>query len=153
MMVPTWNPSNRRTDMTSARVCAAAALLLIPALAACGEDGASQPAPGPSNSQVSSTGSAVIDLADGQQEFALQNCTATADGSVQAAGSNSIYAVTISIQSGSGEVLLANQSDLQDTVEALIDSVQVDDDGAFQLEGTYQNPQGEQDVSISGACG
>jgi hypothetical protein len=48
---------------------------------------------------------------------------------------------------------MANQSDLQDTIEGLIDTVDVAADGTFQFEGTYQNPQGEQELSVSGRCG
>lgn len=138
--------------MIALRVCAAA--LLLPLLTACGGgDETAQTTPGPSTSPQSSTGTAVVDYADGQQQFQLLNCTATTGGSVEAAGANSTYSITISVQSGTGEVLMANQSDLQDTIEGLIDTVDVAADGTFQFEGTYQNPQGEQELSVSGRCG
>jgi hypothetical protein len=139
--------------MINLRVCAAAALLL-PLLSACGGGGEpAQPTPSPSTSQLSTTGSAVLDSAAGQQQFTLLSCTATSDGSVEASGDNGTYSIAISVQSGTGEVLMANQSDLQDTIEGIVDTVKVAADGTFQIDGTYQNPQGEQKVSVSGQCG
>ena len=144
-----------RTPTTVASVVAACLMVF---LGGCG--GSDEPTGSSSSSATSSSGAsdavgggtAKLVFAGTTQSFVLANCQSKDTQSIDAAGDNAEYAITIDAEGGEGSVLVASLADIQDTIEGSTLDLGVSATGAFTATGTYQAANSVEDFSLTGAC-
>jgi hypothetical protein len=98
------------------------------------------------------SGTAEVTYSGKTMKFQLDNCSSSGEGSLQAAGRDDSYVLTIDVQSGVGDIIVATASDVSQTADGTTNDFALAADGSFSATGSFPQDQGQTPFSVRGSC-